>query len=81
MKNRKLSCSGQIISLPNGENRAKIGQGTAEILWRIYTKFKFFSLLFEYRQLRSFITSIRFKIDAYNKRIKCCALKGLSKRV
>jgi len=25
IKNRKLSCSGQIISLPNGENRAKIG--------------------------------------------------------
>ena len=32
IKNRKLSCSGQIISLPNGENRAKTGQGTAEIL-------------------------------------------------
>ena len=32
IKNRKLSCSGQIISLPNGENRAKIGQGTAEIV-------------------------------------------------
>jgi len=41
IKNRKLSCSGRIISLPNGENRAKIGKGTAEILWRIYTKFIF----------------------------------------
>ena len=46
IKNRKLSCSGRIISLPNGENRAKIGQGTAEILWRIYTKFRFFSAIF-----------------------------------
>ena len=27
IKNRKLSCSGQIISLPNGENRAKIRKG------------------------------------------------------
>ena len=46
IKNRKLSCSGWIISLPNGENRAKIGQGTADILWRIYTKFRFFSAIF-----------------------------------
>ena len=46
IKNRKLCCSGQIISLPNGENRAKIGQGTAEILWRVYTKFRFFSATF-----------------------------------
>ena len=30
----------------NGENRAKIGQGTAEILWRVYTKFTFFSAIF-----------------------------------
>ena len=46
IKHRKLSCSGRIISLPNGENRAKIGQGTAESLWRIYTKFRFFSAIF-----------------------------------
>ena len=46
IKNRKLSCSGRIISLPNGENRAKIGQGTAEILRRIYTKFRFFFAIF-----------------------------------
>ena len=46
IKNRKLSSSGRIISLPNGENRAKIGQGTAEILWRIYTKLTFFPRYF-----------------------------------
>ena len=46
IKNRKLSCSGQIISLPNGENRAKIRKGTAEILWRIYKKFTFLPAIF-----------------------------------
>ena len=46
IKHRKLSCSGNIISLTNGENRAKIGQGTAEILWRVYTKFRFFFAIF-----------------------------------
>ena len=46
IKNRKLSCSGQIISLPNGENRAKIRKGTAEILWRIYMKFTFLPAIF-----------------------------------
>ena len=81
IKNRKLSCSGQIISLPNGENRAKIGQGTAEILGAFIRNSDFFSLFFEYRQLWSFITSIRLKIEAYNQRMKCCAWKGLSKRI
>jgi len=46
IKNRKLSCSGQIISLPNGENRAKIRKGTAEILWCIYMKFRFLPAIF-----------------------------------
>ena len=52
IKNRKLSCSGQIISLPNGENRAKIRKGTAEILWRIYKKFTFFPAIFRLSTLK-----------------------------
>ena len=56
IKNRKLSCSGRIISLPNGENRAKIGKGTAEIiplalLYEIQIFFRYFSSIVNFEAL------------------------------
>ena len=51
IKNRKLSCSGHIISLPNRENRSRDGRDPLACLYEIQIFFRYFSSIVNFEAL------------------------------